>query len=90
MHVLLRHARRVMLGVAAGALLFAAGVAHAGGEEVLTICIGRKNQENNFGKRFCTTPNRAITWLQDGVSGPLDRRAPGSCKGRAGPTGPSG
>ena len=60
MHVLLRHARRVMLCAAAGALLLA-GVAHAGGEEVLTICIGAKTKKIISVNGSCTTPNRAIT-----------------------------
>ncbi|MGD0116755.1 MAG: hypothetical protein ABSD30_01740 [Candidatus Binatus sp.] len=89
MHVLLRHARRVMLCAAAGALLFA-GVAHAGGEAVLTICIGAKTKKIISVNGSCTTPNRAITWLQDGVAGPTGPQGTLGEQGPIGPTGPTG
>ena len=61
MHVLLRHARRVMLSVAMGALFLAAAPA-TGRAQLVTICIspfGRKIINVNGA---CNPPDRAITW----------------------------
>ena len=44
MHVLLKHARRVVLGVAVGALLLAAAPG-SGQAEILTLCISPNAQK---------------------------------------------
>ena len=89
MHVLLRHARRVMLCAAVGALLLA-GVAHAGGDEILSICIAAKTKQIVSINGTCTSPNRAITWNEFGVTGPSGPQGPLGQQGPVGPTGPSG
>ncbi len=73
MHVSLKHARRVVLGVAVGALLLAAapGIGQA---DILTLCISPRGQRVVFPiGGTCNTPNRQITWDSDGVEG-WDRR----------------
>jgi len=89
MHGLLRHARRVMLCAAAGALLFA-GVAHAGDDDILTICIAAKTKRIISINSSCPPPNRAITWDAEGIVGPTGPQGPLGEQGPIGPTGPSG
>jgi hypothetical protein len=62
MHVSLRHARRVLLGVAVGAL-FSAGVAHASAAEYLiSICVSPRHQNIQLPPGgTCSPPNRLIT-----------------------------
>jgi hypothetical protein len=89
MHVSLRHARRVMLGVAAGALLVA-GVANAGGEE-LSICVSPSHQSILLPLGgACNPPNRLLTWDAEGVIGPTGPQGPQGMQGPAGLTGSLG
>jgi len=87
MHVSLKHARRVVLGVAVGALLLAAAPG-SGRADIIQLCVSQKH------KRIilplggtCSPPNRAITWDSDGVVGPSGPQGP---KGQQGPQGPTG
>lgn len=87
MHVSLKHARRVVLGVAVGALLLAAAPG-SGRADVIQLCVSQKH------KRIilplggtCSPPNRAITWDQEGVAGPSGIQG---SKGQQGPQGPTG
>jgi hypothetical protein len=89
MHVLLRHARRVMLGVAMGALFLAAAPA-TGRAQLVTICIAPSNRKIVNVNGTCSPPNRAITWNIDGVTGPAGQQGPPGQQGPAGPTGPMG
>src|SRR5260370_3235379 len=90
MHVSLKHARRVVLGVAVGALLLAAAPG-SGQADVVQICVTPK------GLRIvvplggaCNSPNRAITWDQAGVVGPSGPQGPKGMQGPQGPTGTGG
>jgi Collagen triple helix repeat (20 copies) len=87
MHVSLKHARRVVLGVAVGALFLAAAPG-SGRADIIQICVSPK------GRRIvlplggtCSKPNRAITWDSEGVVGPSGPQGP---KGQQGPQGPTG
>jgi collagen triple helix repeat protein len=96
MHVLLRHARRLLLSVAMGALCLAAAPG-AGRADIVQICISPKS-----GKIIlplgstCNPPNRAITWDTTGVVGPSGPQGPKGSQGPAGamgamgPSGPQG
>jgi hypothetical protein len=93
MHVSLRHARRLLLSVAMGALCLAAAPT-SGHAEVVSICINPKH-----GTIFlppsgpCNPPNDQITWETTGVVGPSGPLGPKGSQGPAGPmgaTGPSG
>src|SRR5260370_30298312 len=87
MHVSLKHARRVVLGVAMGALFLAAAPG-SGRADILQLCIsprGRKIVLPIGGT--CSKPNRAITWDSDGVVGPTGPQGP---KGMQGPQGRPG
>src|ERR1700678_1865659 len=90
MHVSFRHARRMVLGVALGALLLAAAPG-SGQAQIISICISPKGQ-----KIFlplggsCNSPNRLITWDSDGVTGPTGPQGPTGMQGPAGPTGAMG
>lgn len=90
MHVLLKHARRVALGVAMGALLLAAapGSGHA---DILQVCISPRGQVVVLPLGgSCNKPNRAITWDSEGVQGPTGPQGPKGMQGPAGPTGTAG
>ena len=70
MHVSLKHARRVVLGVAVGALLLAAAPG-SGQAEILTLCISPSAQKVVLPLGgTCNKPNRLITWDSYGVVGP--------------------
>lgn len=87
MHLLLKHTRRVALGVATGALLLA--VAPGSGQaDILTLCINPKGQNVVLPLGgTCNKPNRLITWDSNGVVGPSWPLGP---KGPQGPTGTAG
>ena len=71
MHVSLKHARRVALGVAVGALLLAAAPG-SGQADILQLCISPKDQKVVLPLGgTCNKPNRAITWDSNGVTGPI-------------------
>ena len=90
MHVLLRHARRVALGVAVGALLLAAAPG-SGQAEILQLCISPSAQKVVLPLGgTCSKPNRAITWDSDGVEGPSGTQGPKGMQGPQGPTGTAG
>jgi hypothetical protein len=89
MHVLLRHARRVMLGVAMGALFLAAAPG-TGRAQLVTICYAPHTRKIVNVNGTCSPPNRAITWNVDGVTGPRGQQGPAGMEGPAGPTGPMG
>jgi Collagen triple helix repeat (20 copies) len=89
MHVLLRHARRVMLGVAMGALFLAAAPA-TGRAQLVTICITPGSRKIINVDGTCSPPNRAITWNVDGVTGSRGQQGPAGMQGPPGPTGPLG
>ena len=70
MHVSLKHARRVVLGVAMGALLLAAAPG-SGRADILQICVSPRYQKVVLPLGgTCNKPNRAITWDSNGVAGP--------------------
>ena len=87
MHVLLRHARRVMLGVAMGALFLAAAPA-TGRAQLVTLCYNPHTRKIVNVDGACSPPNRAITWNVDGVTGSRGQQGPAGMQGPAGPTGP--
>jgi len=90
MHVSLKHARRVVLGVAVGALLLAAapGSGHA---DILTLCISPKGQHVVLPVGGnCNKPNRLITWDSNGVEGPTGPQGPKGMQGPQGATGTMG
>jgi len=90
MHVSLKHARRVVLGVAVGALLLAAAPG-SGQADILQLCISPKGQKVVLPLGgTCNTPNRAITWDSDGVEGPSGPQGPKGMQGPQGPTGTAG
>jgi len=90
MHVSLKHARRVVLGVAVGALLLAAAPG-TGQADIIQLCISPKGQRVVFPiGGTCDTPNRAITWDSDGVEGPSGPQGPKGMQGPQGPTGTAG
>src|SRR5277367_3554603 len=89
MHVLLRHARRVMLGVAMGALFLAAAPA-TGRAQLVTLCYAPHTRKIVNIDGVCSPPNRAITWNVDGVTGSRGQQGPAGMQGPAGPTGPLG
>ena len=89
MHVLLRHARRVMLSVAMGALFLAAAPA-TGRAQLVTLCYNPHNRKIVNVDGVCSPPNRAITWNVDGVTGSRGQQGPAGMQGPAGPTGPLG
>jgi hypothetical protein len=90
MHVLLRHAWRVILGATTVAL-FLAGVPSAGQASTDSICISPHQQ-----KIFlplggaCNPPNRLVTWDPNGVQGPSGPQGPKGLQGPQGPTGTPG
>ena len=87
MHVSLKHARRVVLGVAVGALLLAAAPG-SGQAEILSLCISPSAQKVVLPLGgTCNKPNRLITWDSYGVVGPSGPLGP---KGQQGPQGPTG
>jgi collagen triple helix repeat protein len=86
MHVSLKHARRVVLGVAVGALLLAAAPG-SGQADILTICVSPKGKTIVSTDGTCNSPNRAITWDSTGVVGPSGIQG---SKGQQGPQGPTG
>jgi len=90
MHVSLKHARRVALGVAVGALLLAA-VPGSGRADILQLCISPKGQKILLPLGgTCNKPNRAITWDSNGVTGPSGPQGPKGMQGPQGPTGTAG
>ena len=90
MHVLLKHARRVALGVAVGALLLAAAPG-SGRAEILTLCISPSSQKVVLPLGgSCNSPNRLITWDSNGVQGPSGPQGPKGMQGPQGPTGTAG
>jgi hypothetical protein len=87
MHVSLKHARRVVLGVAVGALLLAAAPG-SGQADILTICVAPTGKTHIVSVNgTCNSPNRAITWESTGVVGPSGIQG---SKGQQGPQGPTG
>src|SRR5277367_5575553 len=89
MHVLLRHARRVMLGVAMGALFLAAAPG-TGRAQLVTLCYAPHTRKIVNVDGVCSPPNRAITWNVDGVTGSRGQQGPAGMQGPAGPAGPVG
>ncbi len=89
MHVLLRHARRVVLGVAMGALFLAAAPATSRAQ-LVTICYNPHTRKIVNVDGTCSPPNRAITWNVLGVTGSRGQQGPAGEQGPAGPTGPLG
>jgi hypothetical protein len=90
MHVLLKHARRVALGVAMGALLLAAAPG-SGQADILTLCISPSAQKVVLPiGGTCSKPNRLITWDSNGVEGPSGPQGPKGMQGPQGPTGTAG
>jgi hypothetical protein len=90
MHVLLRHARRAVLGVAVGALLLAAAPG-SGQADIIQICVSPKGQRIVLPLGgTCNKPNRAITWDSAGVVGPSGLLGPKGMQGPQGPTGTGG
>jgi hypothetical protein len=90
MHVLLKHARRVALGVAMGALLLAAAPG-SGQADILTLCISPKGQRVVLPLAgTCNKPNRLLTWDSNGVEGPSGPLGPKGMQGPQGPTGTAG
>ena len=95
MRVSLRHARRVMLGAAMGALFLAimpgTGRAQTCSAGICEVCISPKHQTiNTHGGSACNAPNRLITWAQNGVVGPTGPQGLLGQEGLAGITGPTG
>ncbi len=89
MHVLLRHARRVMFGVAMGALFLAAAPATSRAQ-LVTLCYAPHTRKIVNVDGVCSPPNRAITWNVLGVTGSRGQQGPAGEQGPAGPTGPLG
>jgi len=90
MHVSLKHARRVVLGVAVGALLLAAAPG-SGQADIIQICVSPKGQRVVLPLGgTCSNPNRAITWDSEGVVGPSGPQGPKGMQGPQGPTGTAG
>jgi hypothetical protein len=90
MHVSFRHARRVVLGVAVGALLLAAAPG-SGRAEILSICVAPSGQNIILPLGgTCNPPDRQLTWESGGVTGPSGPQGPAGMQGPAGPTGPMG
>src|SRR5258708_26598595 len=90
MHVLLKHARRVALGVAMGALILAAAPG-SGQAAILQLCISPSSQKVVLPLGgTCSKPNRAITWDSNGVEGPSGPQGPRGMQGPQGPTGTAG
>ncbi len=90
MHVLLKHARRVALGVAVGALLLAAAPG-SGQADILQLCISPNSQKVVLPLGgSCNKPNRLITWDSNGVQGPSGPQGPKGMQGPQGPTGTPG
>ena len=90
MHVLLKHARRVALGVAVGALLLAAAPG-SGQADILQLCISPNSQKVVLPLGgSCNKPNRLITWDSYGVQGPSGPQGPKGMQGPQGPTGTPG
>ena len=96
MHVLLRHARRLLLSVAMGALCLAAAPG-AGRADVVQLCISPKKGLIILPLGSpCNPPNTAITWDQAGVVGPSGpigpkgSQGPAGAMGAMGPSGPQG
>jgi Collagen triple helix repeat (20 copies) len=90
MHVLLKHARRLTLGVAVGALLLAAAPG-SGRADILSLCISPKGQTVVLPlSGSCSKPNRQITWDSNGVEGPSGPQGPKGMQGPQGPTGTAG
>jgi len=90
MHVSLRHARRMVLGVAVGALLLAAAPG-SGQADILQICVSPTRQKVVLPLGgTCNKPNRAVTWDSDGVEGPSGPQGPKGLQGPQGPTGTMG
>jgi len=90
MHVSLKHARRVALGVAVGALLLAAAPG-SGQADILTLCISPSAQKVVLPLGgSCNKPNRLITWDSNGVQGPSGPLGPKGMQGPQGPTGTAG
>jgi hypothetical protein len=90
MQVLLRHARRVMLGAATWALFLTAmpGAGHAG---IVQICVSPSKQTIQVPLGgACNPPNRAVTWETTGVVGPTGPSGPQGMQGPAGAIGPMG
>lgn len=93
MHVLLRHARRIVLGVAMGALFLTAAPGASQAQPV-SICVNPKSGLILLPLGGpCNPPNRQISWDESGVVGPTGPTGPMGNEGAAGPmgaTGPSG
>jgi len=89
MHVLLKHARRVALGVAMGALFLAAAPGSSKAA-ILTLCISPGKLKVVSTSGTCSAPNRAITWDSTGVVGPSGPLGPKGMQGPQGPTGTAG
>jgi Collagen triple helix repeat (20 copies) len=90
MHVLLRHTRRIAIGVAMGALFLAAAPG-AGQAQVVSICVHPKTGEILLPLGgACNPPNRQITWDVNGVVGPTGPTGPMGNEGAAGPMGATG
>ncbi len=92
MHESFRHARRVMLGAALGALFLAAMPSAARATEgTISICVSPKHQRVNLPPgRSCNAPNRLFTWDPNGVTGPSGPTGAAGLQGLAGTTGPTG
>src|ERR1700674_623719 len=90
MHVLLKHARRVALGVAMGALLLAAAPG-SGQADILTLCISPSAQKVVLPiDGTCSKTKLLITWDSNGVEGPSGPQGPKGMQGPQGPTGTAG
>lgn len=90
MHVLLKHARRVALGVAMGALFLAAAPG-SGQAQTISLCISPSGQKVVLPlSGTCRKPNRLITWDPAGVAGPSGPLGPKGVQGPQGPTGTAG
>lgn len=93
MHVSLKHARRVMLGAAAGALLLTAMPAVGQAQELLSICVSPVSQkivQVNEAASSCVPPQIYLTWAAAGVPGATGPAGPAGPQGPAGMTGPTG
>jgi len=90
MHVSLRHARRMVLGVAMGALFLAAAPG-SGRADILQLCINPQSRQVVLPiGGSCNSPNRLLTWDSDGVVGPTGPQGPKGMQGPQGPTGTAG
>src|SRR5208282_3047509 len=95
MRVSLRHARRAIFGAALGALFLAimpgTGQAQTCSGGICEVCISPKHQTiNTHGGSACNAPNRLITWVQNGVTGPTGPQGFLGQEGLTGITGPNG